>query len=45
MRLGDAAERFARPVARALDATLGTDLEHCSGCASRKERLNKLTEG
>jgi hypothetical protein len=39
--LGDAVEVFAKPIARALDAAFGTDLENCAGCAERREKLNE----
>jgi hypothetical protein len=38
--LGDRIARLAKPIARAMDATLGTDLAHCQGCASRQAWLN-----
>lgn len=40
--LGDAVAIFAKPIARAIDRTLHTDLEHCPGCSERQDRLNKL---
>lgn len=41
--LGDKfAKYFAQPIARAIDAALGTDLQNCGGCAERKEALNQL---
>lgn len=40
--LGDLVHRIAQPIARAIDSTLGTDIEHCGGCAKRRERLNSI---
>lgn len=40
--LGDAVEVVAKPVAKAIDRVLGTNLEHCGGCARRKAKLNAL---
>ena len=40
-KYGDAVETLAKPIARVLDAALGTDLENCGGCAARKEKFNR----
>lgn len=39
--LGDAAALIAKPVARLIDAALGTDLEHCDDCEQRRQRWNE----
>lgn len=39
--LGDAVHAVAAPVARVLDAVLGTDLQHCPSCAARRAALNR----
>lgn len=39
--LGDVVERVAKPVARLIDRVAGTDIEHCTGCAARREMLNR----
>lgn len=41
IRLGDLVHAIAHPIARALDATLGTNLQNCSACAQRRETLNR----
>lgn len=41
--LGDLVAVVAQPIARALDRALGTDIEHCGGCAKRRAALNALT--
>lgn len=38
--LGDLVASIARPIARAVDAVLGTDLENCGSCAQRQEDWN-----
>ena len=40
--LGDAVASVAQPIARTLDALLGTDIAHCSGCTQRRETLNRF---
>ena len=40
--LGDAVASIAQPIAKALDAVLGTKVATCGGCASRKAYLNSL---
>ena len=40
--LGDAVAAVAQPVARMIDAAMGTNLQGCGGCAKRKEFLNSL---
>ena len=44
LRLGDKAERIAKPIARGIDKVLHTDLENCGGCKKRKQWLNNLTK-
>lgn len=39
---GDLARCLAGPVAKLIDAALGTDIEHCETCADRQRRLNEL---
>lgn len=39
--LGDAVERFTKPIAKAIDSIVGTHLVDCGGCKKRRERLNK----
>ena len=39
--LGDIVAIAANPIAKAIDAALGTEIQSCGGCASRRERLNK----
>lgn len=38
--LGDLVAAVAQPIARAIDAVAGTDLQHCQSCAQRKGWLN-----
>lgn len=40
--LGDAVAVVAQPIARAIDAVAGTNLQGCGGCAKRREALNKV---
>lgn len=40
--LGDAVAAAAQPVARAIDALLGTKLEGCGPCQKRREYLNSI---
>lgn len=40
--LGDQVARLAKPIARVLDATLGTNLASCPSCADRQAALNHL---
>lgn len=39
--LGDLVAVVAHPVAKAVDGLLGTDLEHCQGCAERQADWNR----
>lgn len=42
--LGDAVHAVANPIARAIDAVAGTDIQHCAGCVGkggRRERWNE----
>ncbi len=43
--LGDRLARIAQPIARAIDAVAGTDLQNCNGCAQRQELLNQKFPG
>lgn len=38
---GDAVEIVTKPIARAVDRALGTNLANCGACAKRRERWNK----
>lgn len=40
--LGDAVASVAQPIAKAIDAIAGTDIQNCGGCAKRKAYLNSL---
>lgn len=40
--LGDVVAKVADPIARALDAALGTKLAGCGGCSKRRRALNQL---
>ena len=40
--LGDMVAAIAQPVAKVIDAAIGTDIAHCSECKNRRERLNQL---
>lgn len=40
--LGDVIAAVAKPIARGIDAVIGTDLQNCGGCEQRQESLNKL---
>jgi hypothetical protein len=39
--LGDIVKRVAQPIARGIDAVLGTDLKNCNSCESRRVAMNK----
>jgi hypothetical protein len=39
---GDAVAAVAQPIAKAIDAVLGTNVQGCGGCQQRKAALNKL---
>lgn len=43
--LGDRVAQIAKPIARALDAVLDTDLEHCQTCEARQKWLNEHFPG
>jgi hypothetical protein len=43
--LGDVVAAMAQPIAGALDAVLGTDLQNCGGCKERQELLNQKFPG
>jgi hypothetical protein len=38
--LGDAVAVVAQPIARAIDAVAGTNIQGCGGCKKRQEFLN-----
>lgn len=38
--LGDVVAAVAQPIARAIDAALGTKISGCGGCKKRRETLN-----
>ena len=40
--LGDIIALVTVPAARLLDHHLGTNLEHCPGCAARRQALNTI---
>lgn len=40
--LGDAVASVAQPIAKAMDAVLGTSIQTCGGCAARKAMLNAM---
>jgi hypothetical protein len=40
--LGDAVAAVAQPIAKAVDAVFGTELQRCGGCEQRKEKLNRF---
>jgi len=44
IRLGDAVEKVAQPIAGAIDKVVGTNIKECGGCKKRKEWLNNLTK-
>lgn len=39
--LGDRIARFAKPIARVLDAAFGSSIVNCKGCENRQAVLNK----
>ena len=42
-QLGDAVASIAQPIARIIDRVAGADIQHCKGCAKRRDALNNLT--
>ena len=40
--LGDAVAMVAQPIAKAIDAVAGTNIQECGGCKARREALNRL---
>jgi hypothetical protein len=40
--LGDLVHQIALPVAKAIDAVAGTNLQTCGGCKRRREKLNQI---
>lgn len=43
--LGETVAFLAKPIARALDAVLGTDLENCQPCEERRQDWNERFPG
>ena len=41
-RLGDKVHSVAQPIAKAIDRTLGTNIQGCGACAKRREKLNNI---
>jgi len=39
---GDLVHFLAQPVAKAIDAMAGTNLQTCAGCKRRREKLNQI---
>lgn len=44
IKIGDAVETIAQPIAGTIDKLTGTELKECSACKKRKEWLNNLTK-
>lgn len=42
VKLGDMIAQVAQPIAKAIDAVLGTKVQSCKACAKRREALNKI---
>ncbi len=42
VKLGDLVARVAQPIAKAIDAVLGTKVQSCKACAKRREALNNI---
>ncbi len=40
MKRGDAVALFSQPIARGIDAVLGTDIAGCVGCSKMQQNLN-----
>lgn len=40
--LGDAVHSIANPIAKAIDAVAGTNIQGCGGCAERRDALNRI---
>ncbi len=38
--LGDKIAKVAHPIARAIDAVIGTDIQNCGGCKQMQKDLN-----
>jgi hypothetical protein len=43
-KLGDIVHRIAQPIAKGIDYVFQTDIQHCSGCAQRREWLNAWSD-
>lgn len=43
--LGETVAFFAKPIARAIDGVLGTDLENCQPCEDRRQEWNEKYPG
>jgi hypothetical protein len=44
IKIGDAVEVIAQPIAGTIDKLTGSKLKECSSCKKRKEWLNNLTK-
>lgn len=42
--LGEAVARVAQPVAKAVDAVIGTNLQGCEPCKNRRKKLNQMSK-
>ncbi len=41
MRLGDAIDMVAQPIAQGIDSVVGTNISGCSGCKNMRDDLNQ----
>jgi hypothetical protein len=41
-KLGDKVHSVAQPIAKVIDRVIGTEIQGCSACAKRREKLNNL---
>jgi hypothetical protein len=44
MKFGEAVGIPAQFIARQIDRSFGTDIEHCQSCAQRREALNRFSD-
>lgn len=44
LKLGDAFEVVAQPIAKGIDYIFGSNVQDCGGCGRRKEKLNRLVK-
>lgn len=42
VKLGDKVHSVAQPIAKVIDRVIGTEIQGCSACAKRREKLNNL---